>query len=106
MADVLITDYSSVMFDYLLYKKPLVLFSPDLAEYEAKRGFYLDYRSMPFPVVEDGGALAGAIEGSAAYAEAHRAEQESFVRPIPERATERRQSGFEADRIDMLRNLQ
>ena len=78
VADVLITDYSSVMFDYLLYKKPLVLFSPDLAEYEAKRGFYLDYRSMPFPVVEDGGALAGAIEGSAAYAEAHRAEQEVF----------------------------
>ena len=78
MADVLITDYSSVMFDYLLYKKPLVLFSPDLAEYEAKRGFYLDYRSMPFPVVEDGGALAGAIEGSAAYAEAHRTEQEVF----------------------------
>ena len=31
-----------------------------------------------FPVVEDGGALAGAIEGSAAYAEAHRAEQEAF----------------------------
>ena len=29
-------------------------------------------------VVEDGGALAGAIEGSAAYAEAHRAEQEVF----------------------------
>lgn len=57
VADVLITDYSSVMFDYLLYKKPLVLFSPDLAEYEAKRGFYLDYRSMPFPVVEDGGRL-------------------------------------------------
>lgn len=55
-----------------------MLFSPDLAEYEAKRGFYLDYRSMPFPVVEDGGALAGAIEGSAAYAEAHRAEQEDF----------------------------
>ena len=78
VADVLITDYSSVMFDYLLYKKPLVLFAPDLAEYEAKRGFYLDYRSMPFPVVEDGGALAGAIEGSAAYAEAHRAEQEAF----------------------------
>ena len=92
-ADVLITDYSSVMFDYLLYKKPLVLFSPDLAEYEAKRGFYLDYRSMRFRLWR-WRALAGAIEGSAAYAEAHRQSRRSFVRPIPERATDRRQSGF------------
>ena len=68
------------MFDYLIYQKPLVLFAPDLTEYEAKRGFYLDYRSMPFEIVEDGAALAGAIEGSAAYARVHAADQAAFCR--------------------------
>ena len=33
---------------------------------------------MPFPLIEEGAALAGAIEGSVAYARAHRAEQEAF----------------------------
>lgn len=80
VADVLITDYSSVMFDYLIYKKPLVLFAPDLAAYEAKRGFYLDYRGMPFEIAWDGAALARAVEGSAAYTKAHEAEQAAFCR--------------------------
>ena len=50
VADLLITDYSSVLFDYLVYQKPLLLFAPDLAEYEQGRGFYIDYRSLPGPV--------------------------------------------------------
>lgn len=80
VADVLITDYSSVLFDYLLYHKPLVLFAPDLVEYEKRRGFYVDYRSMPFELVEDGTALAGAIGRSAEYRSAHLDEQEAFCR--------------------------
>lgn len=46
-ADVLITDYSSVLFDFMVYKKPVVLFAPDGADYEAGRGFYLDYEKIP-----------------------------------------------------------
>ncbi len=53
VADVLITDYSSVMFDYLIYEKPLVMFAPDLKEYEDGRGFYIDYAAMPFPITEN-----------------------------------------------------
>lgn len=49
VADVLITDYSSVLFDYLIYKKPAVLFAPDLKQYETNRGFYLDYDAVPYP---------------------------------------------------------
>lgn len=64
-ADLLITDYSSVLFDYLLYRKPAVLFAPDLEQYEAGRGFYLDYRSIPFPLTRTAEELIQAVAGSA-----------------------------------------
>lgn len=67
------------MFDYLIYRKPLVLFAPDLAEYEKKRGFYLDYRKMPFPVVEDGTQLAETIRGAAQEWKKHEKEIEDFI---------------------------
>lgn len=38
-ADMLITDYSSVIWDFALTKKPIILFMPDLSEYEEVRGF-------------------------------------------------------------------
>lgn len=47
VADVVITDYSSILFDAMIYKHPLVLFVPDLDEYLDNRGFYLDYNTLP-----------------------------------------------------------
>ncbi len=41
--DILITDYSSSVFEYALLRRPLVLFAPDLEEYRTDPGFYLDY---------------------------------------------------------------
>ncbi|PJJ71648.1 CDP-glycerol glycerophosphotransferase (TagB/SpsB family) [Diaminobutyricimonas aerilata] len=41
--DVLVTDYSSVMFDWVATGRPIVFFTPDLAHYsEELRGFYFD----------------------------------------------------------------
>lgn len=40
--DVLITDYSSVYFDYLLLDRPIVFFAPDCEEYRQTRGFLLE----------------------------------------------------------------
>ena len=43
-ADVLITDYSSVMFELGVTGKPMIFLTPDLAEYRDKtRGFYFDF---------------------------------------------------------------
>jgi CDP-ribitol ribitolphosphotransferase len=78
VADVMITDYSSVMFDYLLYKKPIVLFAPDLAQYEAGRGFYLDYRKMPYPITQTGEALAEALAHCGEWMKQHEAEIDAF----------------------------
>lgn len=61
VTDLLITDYSSILFDYLIFDRPLVLFSPDLEEYEKKRGFYMDYRELPGRIVTEGRELCGAV---------------------------------------------
>lgn len=64
VTDLLITDYSSILFDYIIYEKPFVLFAPDYQEYAEKRGFYIDYFSLPAPVVTDGDRLAEAVRST------------------------------------------
>ena len=52
-ADILVTDYSSIIFEYALLNRPMAFLAPDLAAYERERGFFFDYRSgVPGPVVE------------------------------------------------------
>ena len=57
VADIMITDYSSTVFDFLFFRKPFVLFAPDLKEYQEKRGFYVDYYSLTPYVASDGQEL-------------------------------------------------
>ncbi|MEV5569345.1 bifunctional glycosyltransferase family 2 protein/CDP-glycerol:glycerophosphate glycerophosphotransferase [Spirillospora sp. NPDC052269] len=71
-ADVLVTDYSSAMFDFAVTRKPMVFFAYDLEAYrDTVRGFYLDYDAeAPGPIVrtseEVAGALAALAENDAA----------------------------------------
>ena len=53
----MITDYSSILFDFLFFQKPYVLFAPDLEEYLDKRGFYVEYDSLSPYVVTQGAKL-------------------------------------------------
>lgn len=55
LADILIADYSSIMVDYTILQKPIILFDYDLEDYINKeRGFYFDYREMvPGKIVYD-----------------------------------------------------
>lgn len=58
-ADILVTDYSSIIFEYALLNRPMAFLAPDLAAYERERGFFFDYRSgVPGPVVETTEQLA------------------------------------------------
>lgn len=48
VCDILITDYSSLIFEYSLLNKPAIFYAPDLEEYKEERGFYIDYeKEMP-----------------------------------------------------------
>lgn len=48
-ADVLVTDYSSLLFDYLSTGRRVISYAPDISEYEAERGLYL----LPSDVISD-----------------------------------------------------
>lgn len=46
--DALITDYSSIFFDFSITRKPIVLFMYDFEEYMQDRGMYTDIQDLPF----------------------------------------------------------
>ena len=62
IADVLITDYSSIVFDYLFLKRPVILFAPDHEEFGRLRGFYTPYEELPGRIVTEADKLSRAIE--------------------------------------------
>ncbi|PKR82657.1 CDP-glycerol glycerophosphotransferase family protein [Heyndrickxia camelliae] len=64
MSDILITDYSSVFFDYANSKKPILFFAYDFDNYkENVRGFYLDmFKDLPGPIINNSGDLLNAIQ--------------------------------------------
>lgn len=63
LADMLITDYSSIYFDYLLLDKPIIFSPVDLQSYQQNRGFILDSYTnwTPGPKVTTQEALQDAL---------------------------------------------
>ena len=78
ITDVMITDYSSLMFDYVNTGRPILFFTYDLDHYrDTLRGFYFDFeRSAPGPLVYSSEDLVTAIREidriQDAYAERYR----------------------------------
>ncbi len=64
LADVLVTDYSSVFFDYAILKRPIYFYMYDLENYRDElRGFYIDINSdLPGDIFEDEKAMLEAIK--------------------------------------------
>lgn len=62
-ADILIADYSSLIFEYALLKRPMVFYAYDLEEYDGKRSFYYPYESfVPGKIVKDTDGLIKALK--------------------------------------------
>ena len=54
VSDLLITDYSSVLFDYANLKRPMIFYMYDIDEYKnSVRDFYIDTNTLPGPVCKD-----------------------------------------------------
>jgi len=79
-ADVLITDYSSAMFDFAVTGKPMLFFAYDLPRYRDElRGFYLDLEAeAPGPVLTSSGDVAAALRELEAVTSDHAAVYERF----------------------------
>ena len=79
-SDLLITDYSSSMFDFGLSGKPCFRFANDIDSYMKDRNFYLDFEELPFPAAYNNEQLIKlALEfNPAAYAE----KREAFYKKL------------------------
>ncbi|GLW69801.1 hypothetical protein Kpho02_21000 [Kitasatospora phosalacinea] len=84
ITDVMVTDYSSLMFDYVNTGRPILFFTYDLEHYrDTLRGFYFDFqRSAPGPLVFDSPELVSSIRDvdriRQRYAERYRRFQQDF----------------------------
>ena len=64
-SDLLVTDYSSVMFDYANLRRPMVFYMYDLEEYAGElRGIYLDLSTLPGPIVKTETEFVDAVRAS------------------------------------------
>ncbi len=78
VADSVITDYSSCIYDFLLTRRPAFVYASDCKAYERERGLYYPLRETPFAVAEDTGQLAQAITDFDALA--YRARVDAFLK--------------------------
>lgn len=83
-ADVLITDYSSVMFDFAVTGKPIIFLTPDIEKYVADRGFYFDLvAEAPGPICHTTEEVFEALENindvAKQYGKAYKAWQAKFT---------------------------
>lgn len=63
ISDVLITDYSSLMFDFAISGKPIFLYASDLEHYcQKERNLYFDVKDLPFPLAQDNDNLIANIQ--------------------------------------------
>lgn len=67
MADCLITDYSSVFFDFANTRRKIIIFNYDEEEYLKYRGFYMPLDELPFPKVSAVDELVGELNLDKGY---------------------------------------
>jgi CDP-glycerol glycerophosphotransferase len=79
-ADVLVTDYSSSMFDFAVTGKPMVFYTYDLESYrDTSRGLYIDFEAeAPGPLCETPAELAAALGDVTGDASAYAARYDAF----------------------------
>ena len=80
-ADVLITDYSSAMFDFAVTRKPMLFYTYDLEHYRDKlRGLYFDLEGeAPGPLCRTTEQLAEALNDLPATVERYRGAYDAFL---------------------------
>ncbi|MDQ1144325.1 CDP-glycerol glycerophosphotransferase [Bacillus sp. SORGH_AS 510] len=62
VSDILITDYSSTMFEFSFTNKPVLLYATDIETYIKDRSFYFDIHSLPYPLAQNNQQLFSILE--------------------------------------------
>ena len=89
-ADILITDYSSVIFDYALLEKPVIYFAYDLEEYESTRGLYFPFSDYIYgDIARNTDELLKAVRKGHFDKEKHRLFTEKFTAANDGRAAQK-----------------
>jgi len=80
IADILITDYSSVFFDYANLKRPILYYTYDLEKYEnVLRGFYLDiHEEVPGPLLKTTEEVIDSIKNIESLKEEYKDKYDAF----------------------------
>ncbi|MCJ0969727.1 bifunctional glycosyltransferase/CDP-glycerol:glycerophosphate glycerophosphotransferase [Mammaliicoccus sciuri] len=80
ISDALITDYSSVMFDFGILKRPQYFFAYDIEKYDkGLRGFYMDYMNdLPGEIITDEFKLAEELKNIDEHKEKYKDKIEKF----------------------------
>ncbi|MFX1444609.1 MAG: CDP-glycerol glycerophosphotransferase family protein [Promethearchaeota archaeon] len=94
ISDVLITDFSSVFYDFLLTSRPIIFFADDLDKYRQVRDFYFDYETfVPGPYVTSGRDLIKMLKNielwNSKFSEKRKLTRDRFNKFVDGRATER-----------------
>ena len=81
VSDVLVTDYSSAMFDFAVTGRPMLFFTYDLAEYrDSLRGFYFDFEAeAPGPLMASSAEVIEAVRGVDAVVASYRDAYQRFA---------------------------
>lgn len=65
VSDLLVTDYSSVIYEFALLGRPIAFLAPDEGAYDLERGFYFDFRrDAPGPIVDTTEELAALVRAA------------------------------------------
>lgn len=90
IADILVTDYSSVIFDWYLLDKPIVYFAYDMEEYRMNRGLYFDFEEYVYGrIAKDCDALIEAIKTEEFCSELRTAFGNKFMSSCDGKSTDR-----------------
>ncbi|WP_236719632.1 glycosyltransferase [Neobacillus mesonae] len=79
IVDLLITDYSSIFFDFMVTKKPIIFYAHDQRKYKNERGFYLDLKDMPGPICRDINELIGEVLTANEYQDIYQEKTEKCI---------------------------
>jgi CDP-ribitol ribitolphosphotransferase len=89
-SSLLISDYSSVIFDYSLLDKPMIAYVPDVDEYQTSIGLNMDFEEFPGPVLREESQLAQKIlEQGKGYDKKRQAFQKKYMPHIDGQNTKR-----------------